>query len=129
MKYLRIIILTLSVSSVANAELTSSPVMLDFGNVYLATSKNIVITNMSTETVYGFTVSMTGNAGNASEFSWTSCPETLGTGSSCLLTVTLTPQHYGKKKRKLNFDGYELVDGLQNDVTLTVPVIGSTDPH
>jgi len=126
MKYMGIFVLALLASSVADAELLTDPI-IDFGNVDLGSSsiKEVTVTNTGGD-LYDFTVSMTGSS---SEFSWTNCPSPFPSGGACLFTLKLEPQHYGKKRRKLNFDGYELaVDGVQNDVSLTIPVIGSSDP-
>ena len=125
MKYIGIFILALSASSVANAELISEAI-LDFGNVDLGSSnsKDVLVTNTGGD-LYNFTISMTGNS---NEFSWTNCPSPFPAEGTCLFTLTLTPQHYGAKRRKLNFDGYELAGDAHNDVSLTIPVIGTSDP-
>ena len=125
MKYITIIVAASLATSVANAELISDPI-IDFGNVDLGSSsiKDIMVTNTGDD-LYGFTISMTGNS---SEFSWTNCPPTFYHNTSCLFTLKLEPLHYGKKIRKLNFDGYEIMGEAQNDVSLTIPVIGSSDP-
>lgn len=132
MRHIKFLMMAVLASSVANAELTVSPLIIDFGNVNLGDSSSpvfVTVTNTGSNTVTGLEISMTGNS---SEFSWDICPSTtLHTNDSCTIQLYLTPLHYGKKKRKLNFDGYELVDpdtGAQNDVSLTVPVIGSSDP-
>lgn len=129
MKYIGLFILALSASSVANAELSADTTLINFYDVSLdfSSTKEFTVMNVGTLAVNGITVSITGNS---SEFSWSGCdgaslaPE----GGSCTIYLTLAPLHYGKKHRKLNIDGYETIGEQQNDVTLTIPVIGSSDP-
>jgi hypothetical protein len=126
-KYIGLFALASLASSVANAELIPGSMLIDFGNVSLGSASvmDVSVMNAGDDPVEGIVVSMTGNS---NEFSWTDCPPEILPGFSCTISVSLVPLHYGKKKRKLNFDGYETVDGVQNDVSLTIPVIGSSDP-
>ena len=111
----------------SSAELVSSKDVVMFGDVAIGAQaiEIVKVTNLSQNIVQNFVVEVSGDAG---EFSTTTCNTLIFPGQSCTVSVTLTPQHYGAKKRKLNFDGVEVFnDGSTSDVSLSVTLVGTSD--
>ena len=110
---------------------------IDFENVctdatFGATSRTIdvVVTNNSASELTDFTLSLSGNSnevclgGTCPTTEDIPCYTTLPAGGDCQFAITLEPDHFGKKKKKLTIDA---VDSVGNDVSLTIPVIGTSN--
>lgn len=107
------------------ANLQSDADAVDFQTLLVGQSASvqIAISNVSTDAITGLSASINGN--NKGEFSIAQCASVLFPGEVCTLTVTLTPQNPGRKKRTLSVDGsFTDINGDVNDVSATVALDG-----
>ena len=131
-KDLRISIGESELASDLNVIYPAETPLIDFHHVCkfndtVFTTADIYVYNDSGVNLDDFTVSI---PGNSREFLKTSdvCGPHLAHGASCSLTIKLLPAHFGKKRKKLNFDAtFEDENGV-NDFSLTIPLLGKTEP-
>jgi hypothetical protein len=107
--------------------------LVDFGDVPLGMSSEVKSVEVVNDTIFLVSDLVIGLSGNDSEYSLShDCPQApddyLYGGDSCIITLVLTPQHHGTKKKKLTIDGVEDPTGTTpREVSITVPIMGTSD--
>ena len=144
MNFLKFFTVAFFISTSAKAGLVVTPNEINFPDTYkddVTEPQYITVTwtddsgNSTPLPLIDFMVSM---SGNSKEFQIDNVDclvdsETgnmyIDSGHTCYLTIFMAPLHHGIKKKKLNFDGsYGMSDSLKNDVSLTIPVTGTSYP-
>lgn len=109
-----------------------NPTTLAFGNVVQATTSpgmTVTITNTGTATEASMALSVTGT--NAADFaiSSTTCGASLGAGSSCTATLTVTPAAVGSRSASLHVAGTVSADlPLTANGTASGPLLTISPP-
>ena len=90
------------------------------------TTADIFVYNVSGVDLDDLTVTIPGNSREFFKISDT-CGGDLTDNEFCNLTIKLLPAHFGKKRKKLNFDATFKDENGVNDFSLTIPLLGNTE--